>query len=247
MFEPSTLAAIFCTFLIAGTVKGIVGLGLPTVSLGLLVVAFDLPTAMVLLLVPSFATNLWQALIGGNFSLILQRIWPFLIFATITVWIGALALRAVDLNYLSALLGILLLIYSALGLAGKKFSIDAKREIWAGPLLGLINGIFTGMTGSFAVPSVMYIQAIGLPRNQLVQAMGMLFAVSTIALAASMQGNNFIDSELGMLSVLALAPALLGMVLGQKIRRKMSEELFRRVFFNALLLLGGYIVVTSIV
>ncbi len=245
MFEPVILGAIFCTFLIAGTVKGIVGLGLPTVSLGLLAVVFDLPTAMVLLLVPSFATNLWQAAIGRNFALILRRIWPFLIFATITVWIGALALRAVDLNYLSALLGILLLIYSVLGLAGKSFTIDAKRETWAGPLLGFINGIFTGMTGSFAVPGVMYLQAIGLPRDQLIQAMGMLFAVSTLALAASLQSNEFISAELGILSTLALVPALMGMVIGQKIRKNMSEELFRRVFLIALLLLGGYIVVVA--
>ena len=88
MFDTTTIL-IVVTFLIAGTVKGVIGLGLPTVSLALLTVAIDLPTAMALLLLPSFVTNLWQALAGGHARLILQRLWPFLLLATVTVWIGA--------------------------------------------------------------------------------------------------------------------------------------------------------------
>ena len=36
MIETFTLAGIAATFLLAGSVKGVIGLGLPTVSLGLL-------------------------------------------------------------------------------------------------------------------------------------------------------------------------------------------------------------------
>ncbi|MCP4766807.1 MAG: TSUP family transporter [Gammaproteobacteria bacterium] len=93
------------TFLLAGTVKGVIGLGLPTVSLAILTVAIDLPSAMALLLVPSFATNLWQAVVGGNARVLMLRLWPFLLTATLTVWIGAMALTNIDLSLLSALLG----------------------------------------------------------------------------------------------------------------------------------------------
>ena len=75
MFDPATILAIAAAFLIAGTVKGVIGLGLPTVSLALLAVLIDLPTAMALLLVPSFVTNLWQAMVGGNGGAILRRFW----------------------------------------------------------------------------------------------------------------------------------------------------------------------------
>ena len=64
MLDPLVLAAIIGTFFMAGTVKGVIGLGLPTVSVGVLTAAIDLPTAMALLLVPSFVTNLWQAVVG---------------------------------------------------------------------------------------------------------------------------------------------------------------------------------------
>ncbi len=246
MFEPTTLLAIGGTFLLAGTVKGVTGLGLPTVSLALLTVAYDLPTAMALLLVPSFVTNCWQAITGGNGIAILRRLWPFLLMATVTVWIGAAALTRVNLSLLTALLGVLLVTYAVVNLSGVRIAIPARHEIWAGPLIGSANGVLTGMTGSFVVPGVMFLQAIGLSRDQLIQAMGMLFTASTLALAAALQKANFLTVEQGLLSAGAVLPAIAGMMFGQRLRKNLSEQRFRKVFFVALLVLGAYITVSAL-
>lgn len=246
MNDPTIILIIAVTFLMAGTVKGVIGLGLPTVSLALLAIVFDLPHAMALLLVPSFATNLWQALVGGNAWPVLKRLWLFLGMASVTVWIGATALTRVDTAWLSALLGVLLVAYAAVNLAGLRLALPARQEAWVGPLAGTANGILTGMTGSFVVPGVLYLQAIGLPRDMLIQAMGMLFTVSTLALGVALQGNGLLTAELGITSAAALIPAILGMVLGQNIRRRMSEQVFRRVFFSAILILGFYITVGAL-
>ena len=227
MTDPLTLIAIAGTFLLAGTVKGVIGLGLPTVSLALMTVALGLPQAMALLLVPSFVTNVWQALGGGNALVVLRRIWPFLIMATVTVWLGATALTRVDLSLLSALLGLLLVVYGVVNLAGVRLTVGSRQEVWAGPLVGTVNGVLTGMTGSFVVPGVMYLQAIGLPRDRLIQAMGMLFTVSTVALAIALQGNRFLTAELGALSAAAVVPALLGMVFGQTAFKVALEQVVR--------------------
>ncbi len=246
MFDPLTIATIIATFLLAGAVKGVIGLGLPTVSLGLLAAVLDLPTAMALLLVPSFATNVWQALAGGNGRTVLARIWPFLGAAAITVPLGAAALTAVDPALLSALLGLLLVIYALVNIAGVRIALSARQARWAGPPIGAVNGILTGMTGSFVVPGVMFLQAIGLPRDMLVQAMGMLFAVSTAALALALQDNDLLSASLGAWSAAALGPAALGMLLGQRLRRRLSERRFRQVFFIALLVLGMAITARSL-
>ena len=245
MFDPVTIAAITATFLIAGAVKGVIGLGLPTVSLGLLTAALDLPTAMALLIVPSLTTNLWQAAVGSNVRAILRRIWPFLLMATATVWIGATALTRLDLSLLSGLLGALLVAYAGLNLTGVRLSISAQQEVWVGPMFGIANGVLTGMTGSFVVPGVMFLQAIGLPRDMLVQAMGMLFTASTIALALALQRNNLLTTQLNIVSVAALLPAILGMIVGQRIRKRLSEARFRQVFFIVILVLGGYIIASA--
>ncbi len=246
MFDGLLLLAIALTFLIAGTVKGVIGLGLPTVSLALLTVTVGLHSAMALLLVPSLVTNIWQASVGGNGRAILRRLWPFLAMATLTVWLGALALTRVDTGLLSGLLGAVLVAYAGMSLAGLRFAVAPRQEVWLGPLIGSANGVLTGLTGSFVVPGVLFLQAIGLTRDQLVQAMGMLFTLSTLALAVALQGNDLLTLELGGLSAAALFPALLGMVLGQKVRQRLSENLFRRVFFIALLLLGAHIVIGAL-
>ena len=246
MLESFALAAIAGTFLLAGAVKGVVGFGLPTVSLALLTVAFGLPQAMTLMLVPAFVSNVWQALSGGRPLVLLGRIWPFLLMAGVTVWLGALALTRVDVHLLSALLGLLLAVYSVVSLAGLKLSLTTQQERWAGPLLGSVNGVLTGMTGSFVVPGVMFLQAIGLPRDLLIQGMGMLFLVSTLALGTALGGNDFLSVELGLVSAAALVPTLAGLALGQQLRRRLPEQRFRQVFFVALLLLGGYIVAGAV-
>jgi uncharacterized membrane protein YfcA len=137
---------------------------------------------------------------------------------------------------------VVLVLYSILNLAGFRLTISTHQEVWAGPLIGAANGILTGMTGSFVVPGVLFLQAIGLSRDMLIQAMGMLFTASTMALALALQENNFLTTRLGILSAAALMPAALGMAIGQHIRQSLSEQLFRRFFFMALLTLGTYIV-----
>jgi uncharacterized protein len=247
MTDPLTILLIAATFLVAGGVKGIIGLGLPTISLAVLTAGLGLQPAMAMMLAPSFVTNVWQAVVGGNARAIVARIWPFLTMATVTVWFGAGVLTRVDVSLLSALLGVLLIAYAVVGIGGMKFSIPADRERWAGPVIGAINGVFTGMTGSFAVPGIPYLQALGLPRDMLVQAMGMLFTASTVALALSLGGKNLLTAELGVVSAAAVIPACIGMVIGRRARRNIPEAAFRRVFYLALIVLGGVIIFRSFV
>ena len=241
MPDAMTLTVILAVFVLAGAVKGVIGLGLPTVSLGLLTAAIDLPSAMALLIIPSFLTNVWQAVAGGRLRALLPRIWLFLLMAALAIPIGALALTRVDYSYLSAVLGALLMIYALIGLLGFRMTIKPSREGLVGTLLGVINGLLTGMTGSFVVPGVMYLQAIGLSRDDLIAAMGALFTVSTLGLCLSLGWNNLLNSELALQSSLAVVPALAGMALGQKVRQSISQQTFRTIFFSALFVLGAYI------
>ncbi len=237
-----TFTVIVATFLLAGMVKGVIGLGLPTVSLAILAVAIDLQSAMALLLIPSFVTNFWQGAVGGHGRMLLRRLWPFLLAATATVAVGGLALTRIDEAWLKPLLGGLIVAYALISLAGWRPRISPAQEGWLGPAMGAANGVFTGMTGSFVVPGVLYLNALGLSRDALVQAMGILFTLATLALAATLGGAGLLAPELGYASLIGLPPAIVGMLAGQLIRKRLSEALFRKAFFWALLALGLYIV-----
>jgi uncharacterized membrane protein YfcA len=146
------LALIAAVFLLAGLVKGVVGLGLPSVSLGLLTALIGLPEAMALMLVPSFVTNLWQALAGGALAAIWRRLWRLLLAVCLGVWLGAGLLARGDTALLAGLLGILLALYAIVGLAAPRIPAPGRREAWLSPLVGAVNGLLTGLTGSFVVP-----------------------------------------------------------------------------------------------
>ena len=241
LITPLTL-----TFFLAGTIKGIAGLGLPTVSLGILSLVLDLETAMALLLVPSFATNLWQALSGGNIGILLRRLWPFLLPATVTVWLGAALFAQLQPHWLEAMLGILLLLYAIAGLTDLRPPLQNAYERPVGVLCGMVNGTLTGLTGSFVFPGVMFLHALRLDRHQFVQSMGILFTLSTLALALALQCHGRLTPSLGLSSALGLFPALIGMVIGSHIRHLLTEAQFRRVFFACVLGLGLAIVNSTI-
>src|SRR5699024_7630499 len=100
------------------------------------------------------------------------------------------------------------------------------------------TGIVAGGTGVFVIPAVPYLQALGLQKDDLVQALGLSFTVSTIALAAGLGTHGVLEPDSLLLSGLAIAPALVGMWVGQRIRSRISPLAFRRGFLLCLLLLG---------
>ena len=240
-FDVVTYLVIGGSFLLAGFVKGVVGLGLPTISLALLTALLDLPTAMVLLVVPAFCTNIWQGFIGSHLALLSLRLWPLLLTVVPCVWVGAALSDLFETAILTRLLGGMIAIYAALSFWSVPFSIPLPLQAWLWPLCGATNGVLTGLTGSLFLPGVMYLHAIGLSRDQLVQAMGLLFAMSALALGISLQETGSIDSGLWQISSLALLPALFGMQCGKLCRDYLSDDFFRRVFLSGLTLLGLYI------
>jgi hypothetical protein len=106
-------------------------------------------------------------------------------------------------------------------------------------VVGLTTGLVTGGTGVLVIPAVPYLQALGLEKDELVQALGLSFTVSTLALAAglALRGAFHLDDLAS--SALAILPALAGMWAGQIIRGRVSAATFRRWFLIGLLLLGA--------
>ena len=247
MADTESFLAIGLTFLLAGFVKGIIGLGLPTVSLALLTVTVGLKAGMVLLIVPSFITNVWQGLAGGNLGVILKRLWPFLATTCVGTWFGVKGLTTYDPSLLAALLGVLLCIYAGVNLRRPYRPDIADKENWLGPLVGAVTGGLTGLTGSFVVPGVMYLQALAMPRDMLIQAMGVAFTICTVALAIGLNDQHLISHDLGVISTASVVPAFIGMAIGQRVRGRLSEAMFLKVFFAALGVLGVYITVRSLI
>ena len=240
VFSPLLLLAIAAVFLLAGLVKGVVGLGLPTVCMALLAVLMTPAQAAALLIVPSLLTNLWQIWPWRTLGPLLRRIAPMQVAVCLGTWLGAAALGAPHGAWAGVALGVVLVAYALWSLFGSPPKVAVRSEGWAGPLVGLLTGVVTAVTGVFVVPAVPYLQALGLGRDALIQAMGVSFSVSTLALAIGLVFTGSYSSGDVSASLSMLAPALAGMYLGQRLRGVLSPALFRSCFFGSLILLGLY-------
>ena len=241
------ILSIVGIFLLAGLVKGVVGFGLPTVSLGLLVLIVELPTAMALMLVPTFVTNLLQSIVGGNALLIFKKIGVFLLVAVLSIWFGTKLLASIDLVWSTVVLGMLLISYASTQLAGVVLLNPQKHYLGLPIIAGVMNGVLGGLTGAFIFPGLMYLQMVDLKKDQLIQAMGIFFILSTVALAIGLKGNNLLDIQIGWALFWPIIPAISGMFLGYKVRQYLSETQFRRVLFIAMLLMGIMIILIALI
>lgn len=246
-FSNLPLVPIVLTFLLAGVVKGIVGFGMPLVTVALLTLFLGLPTAMALMIVPAALTNYWQAIAGGGSWSVFKRIWLFLLIVCATIPVGTLALVYVNLTLLSAFLGVIMIIYALISLRGFEMQIAPSYRLHSTTGFGIANGLVTGMTGTSVMPGVIYLRGIGLEGTSLLQAMGMLFGLSVTALGPALSQSGFMTPQLFTLSCLALVPAIGGMQIGQAIRTRLPVPVFRKIFLGALAALGSYILVTSLI
>ena len=236
-----TIAEVSGIFLLAGFVKGVIGLGLPTVAIGLLGLMMAPAQAAAILVVPSLVTNVWQSVAGPRLLVLVRRLWLMLAGICLGTWASAGIITGSNSAVASGALGIALVLYGTLGLSRVHVAIPARAEIWLAPLVGLTTGVVTGATGIFTLPAVVYLQAIGLDKDELVQALGLSFTVSTAALGAALMDSGALRvTEIGLPAVSLLA-ALIGIGLGQIVRTRVRPERFRLLFFIGLLLLGAHL------
>ncbi|CAG2142396.1 hypothetical protein LMG26411_02205 [Cupriavidus numazuensis] len=219
-------------------VKGVTGMGLPTVAMGVLGAIMSPLTAAAILIVPSFVTNVWQMLAGRGTLRLMRRLWAMMLCIVLGTLMGTRLLVIVDPVWAGRVLGLALIAYAAYALFLPALSVPERLESWLSPVIGMVTGVLTGVTGIFTIPAVPYVQSLGLQKDELVQALGLSFTVSTVALAGGLLAQDaFRLDQLG-LSLLAVIPALAGMWLGSIVRQKISPQTFRRGFLIFLIILG---------
>jgi uncharacterized membrane protein YfcA len=238
---PSTLFLVCLVFVLASFTKGVIGLGLPTIAMGLLAVALPPAEAAALLILPSLVTNVWQMLDGPHLGRLLRRLWPLNLGVCLGTWLAAALLAGMGGRHGDLALGLALIAYAASGLAALRLLVPRAAEPVLGPITGVVTGGITAATGVFVIPAVPYLQAIGLQKDELVQALGLSFTVSTMALAAALVGSNAFAPALVVPSLLAVMVSLAGMRLGQAVRARLRPQAFRLCFFLGLLALGAYL------
>ncbi|MEQ9108731.1 MAG: sulfite exporter TauE/SafE family protein [Limnobacter sp.] len=229
-------------FLVAGFVKGVTGMGLPPIAIGLMAVAVPPVQAAALIVVPSMVSNVWQMLVGPGFLNAVRRFGLLLLMVCVGAAFGVGVLTGESPAYATLALGLVLFVYALLGLLKFHMHLNAQNERWASPLVGGLTGFLAGATGVSSVPSAPYMNSLGMSKDELLQALGLVFTVGTFALAVGLYFKGKFELAAAWESALCLVPTMAGVLAGQKCRALLSAETFKTVFFVGLLVLGGYMI-----
>jgi uncharacterized membrane protein YfcA len=237
--EPGLVLLIVAAFAIAGGIKGVVGLGLPTISAAIMASAIDLRTAVGILILPLLLTNLWQVVQVGAVGALARRFGMLNAAAGVGLWLGTEILFAVDPRWMQAGLGVLLIGNAALQMMRGLPVVPRAREPALAIPVGLVSGLIGGMTGSQGIVIAIYLASLNLTRDEYVQGVGLSFLLTGLVWVAAIAANGGITMETLPLSVIALAAALAAMAAGTRLRRHLPQARFRQAVFLTMALLGA--------
>lgn len=237
--EWHLIAIMTGAFLFGGVVKGIVALGLPMVSIAILLNFFPPLTVLGLLVAPIMVTNLWQAARMGDFLEPLRRFWPMILTGLVCLYIGSEIIVAMDTDVLFGLLGAFLAIFSAISLASPNIPpLKPKTEKWAGPLAGALGGLMGGISTIWGPPMTMYFVMLKLPKDVFVRSVGMAWFAFSVPLAIVYWRNGIFTGDVVYMSLFACIPGMIGIRIGEMVRDRIDQNTFRKVMLVVLLLIG---------
>jgi uncharacterized membrane protein YfcA len=126
------------------------------------------------------------------------------------------------------------------------FHVARPHEKWIGGIVGVVTGMISAATGVQVIPSMPFMQAIGMEKDELVQALGVFFTVATLALAFNLTAAGLLNAATAVPGAVAMACAFAGMFIGQAVRSRLRPEAFRRWFLIAMILLGFYLAASAV-
>lgn len=234
------IAVIACAIAMTagGTVKGVVGIGLPLVALPVMATFIPIPKAIALLLLPSFVTSVWQTFQGGLFTASVKRFWPLLLGMAITTPISVHMLATFDVKVLYLILGTVVAVFAAMLHHSLVLPVPPRAEHWVAPVVGAASGFVGGLSMLFGPVYLMHLAALRLGKEQLVAVIALSNSWATIVLAASMARFELFGGTDFVLSLLALIPAFAGLAIGQWLRGHINEDHFRKMLAVVLFLIG---------
>ena len=226
------------TFLFAGTIKGTVGIGLPTATVGILSQFVDPRQAIALLLLPALVTNTWQTHRSQYFKRGFDQLWPFTLAMMVMILVFTQFAAVVPAEVLMASVGCAVVIFVATHLLAKPFQVPANQDKSVQFVTGGIAGFMGGLTSIWAPPMVIYLMTRDLSKDDFVGALGFIILAGTIPLTLGYLNAGLLTSTLAIYSALMIVPTWLGFVIGEQLRRRLDGDQFRNALLLVFFLMG---------
>lgn len=246
-FDVATLGFLALGLMAGGIAKGFSGSGLPTVSVASMAIVIDAPSAVALMPIPLLVANARQAFRGGYMRGAVSRFWPLLACLPFGTVVGVKILTGVDPLVVTGLVGAIVVVFALLGQINLGLRMTTPRDSLLQPLAGLSAGLIGGISSIFAPPILMYLISLKLPKDEYVGTVGLAYFVGIVPMIMALAAFGRFGPREALWGAAALIPVLAGMVMGERLRGRVSETTFRRFIFVLLLLSGLNLIRQSLV
>lgn len=231
------LFAVF-TFLLAGTIKGAIGVGMPTAAIGIMSQVIDPKTAVALVVFPTMVSNVWQTYRMGDTVRAFWDYWRFAAALIVVLWLTTFLTASVSQQTMMLMIGGVVVTFAVTNLALTPPPIPDQWNHTAQIVFGSAAGLLGGLTATWATPVVVYLLARRLEKDEFIRASGLLISIGSIPLLIGFWQNGLIDESTAWLSLLMVVPALLGFRVGEVIRARLPVAQFQKAVLVAFLLMG---------
>jgi len=246
LFLENSVFLIFIvfTFILAGSIKGCLGIGLPAAAMSLMTILIDPIEAIAILTIPIIFTNVAQYFRSQKRLETAIELKYFAIFLVVTVFVTSFFIKSYPTNLLTTSIGIAMVLFSLNTLIG--FKINLNASIFWQFIFGVISGILGGLSSIWAPPVAMYLIARDFPKERFIGSTGFLFFVGSIPLTAGLFLAGVLSMDIFFKSLIALVASLIGFRIGEMVRSYVSEKIFRKAVLVFFLVMGLRLIIISI-
>jgi uncharacterized membrane protein YfcA len=226
--------------LFSGFVKGAVGFAMPMIMISAFGSFLPKETALALLILPTLATNIAQAFRQGW-----RAAWESVVtyrrhIATMVIFlvVSAQFVTVIPQTLMHVLLGAPILAFALWQLAGRSLALRIEHRTRAEVGLGIIGGLYGGISGVWGPPLIVYLLSIGAGKQETVRVQGVVFLIGAVALTGAHLGSGVLNAQTLPLSALMVVPGVLGLWAGFRMQDRLDPVRFRRWTLVLLALTG---------
>jgi uncharacterized protein len=236
--DIQSVAVIALALFLGGIVKGALGMGTPVVAVPVIAAFLDIRTAVIIMVVPNLATNLWQQWqyrdrhLPGCFAL------KFALGGGLGAIAGTTMLASLATRILSLALVAAIFCYIAIRLYRPAFRLEFAKASRIVTPMGVAGGILQGMAGISAPVAVSFLNAMRLDRPIFIATISSFFISMSMVQLFTMIAFQLMTRSLFVIGFVALLPLALSIPIGSWLGNRMSARTFDLILLVLLTVLS---------
>lgn len=233
-------------FVLAGTVKGAIGIGLPTTAMSLMLLFFDPAIALGIVILPIFVTNGQQFFSTPDKRGTIKTYWPFAAWAMVSIFLVSFYALEASIDYLRLIIAITILVFCVSQFFKIKLHFVETHDRLSQGIFGILSGVCGGLTSIWAPPIMIYTLSKGVKKEEFVAVSGFLIFFTSWPLLAGLTSSGIMNGEIVWVSLICVVASTIGFLIGARLRKFINEQVFRYLLLGFFTIAGLRLLATEL-